>query len=182
MLQLKRLSFWRHHPRIHQSLLIQFRLRCFPCPILLGCVEHQLAIHLCLVRQHQLGHTSDFTHSDHVVRGLPFFLEPGSGPIVINLIQTEARCTWPCPLSYRQQRTDVMSYMPNSFSSEAVGVSSLMPRLWCQRSNGSWHGHCGGAATVRFLWSPRFATMEHSQKNTDLAHLATYPGWEVSGN
>ena len=34
---------------------------------------------------------------------------------------------------------------------------------------------------LRFLSSPRFATMEHSQAYTGLLHLATYPGWEVSG-
>ena len=34
---------------------------------------------------------------------------------------------------------------------------------------------------LEFLWSPRFATMEHNRASASLAHLATYHGWEVSG-
>ena len=68
---------------------------------------------------------SVFTHSDHVLRGLPFFLVPGSWKFVICLIQDVAHCTWPYHLSHWQWRTDVMSSMPSFSSSEAKGASSL---------------------------------------------------------
>ena len=68
---------------------------------------------------------SVFTHSDHVLRGLPFFLVPASWKFVIDLTQGVANCTWPYHLSHWQWRNDVMSSMPSFSSSEAKGASSV---------------------------------------------------------
>ena len=80
-------------------------------------------------RPHPL--TSVFTHSDHVFRGIPFFLVPGIRKFVIDLIQNMARCTWPFHLSRRQRGADVISLMPSFCSSEPEGISSLslMPQI-----------------------------------------------------
>ena len=46
------------------------------------------------------------------------------------------------------------------------------------------HGTVIATELMQFgaIWSPSFVTIEHSQANTGLAHLATYPRWEVSGD
>ena len=84
---------------------------------------------LTLARPHLA--ISVFTHSDHVLQGLPFFLVLGSGTFVIDLIQDVAHYTWPYHLSHHQRRTDVMSSMPSFSSTKADGVSSLslMPEI-----------------------------------------------------
>ena len=69
--------------------------------------------------------TSVFTHSDYVLRGLPFFLVPGIRKFVIDSKQDVACCTWPYHLSRWQQWTNVMSLMPSFSSSEAEGALSL---------------------------------------------------------
>ena len=111
------------HPSIHPS---RFRFRCCPCPVL--CRTPALHVSLSSesmpARPHLL--ISVFTHSDHVFPGLPFFLVPGIGKFVIDLIQDMTRFTWSCHLSRRQRRTDVISSMPNFCSSEAEGGSSLV--------------------------------------------------------
>ena len=76
--------------------------------------------------------TSVFTHSDHVLQGLPSFVLSGSGKFVIDLIQDVARCTWSYHhLGRRKGRTDVVSSMSTFRSREADGVSSLslMPEI-----------------------------------------------------
>ena len=75
--------------------------------------------------------TSVFIHSDHVLRGLPFFLVQGILKFGIDWIQDMVHCTWPYHLSRQQRGTDVMSLMSSFCSSEAEGVSSvsLMPQI-----------------------------------------------------
>ena len=90
--------------------------------------------------------TSVFTHSDRVSLGLPFFLVPGIGKFVIDLIQDMACCTWPYHLSRWWQRIDIISTMPSFCSREDEGVSLC---LWCRRSSGSWQGHCGRPSAVQ---------------------------------
>ena len=121
---------------------------------------------------------SVLTHSGHVLRGLPFFLVQGSGKFVIDLIQDVARCTWTYHLSRWHRRIDVMSSMSSFSSNEAVGVLSVS-----DSTDPMDHGTVIAAKLPQFgfLWSPRFATMEHSWLNAGLVHLALYPGWEVSG-
>ena len=55
--------------------------------------------------------------------------------------------------------------------------------LCCHRSNGLWHGHFGAATARVGPFGPQvlLPIMEHSRANAGLVHLATYPGWEVSG-
>ena len=91
-----------------------------------GYVGHRFSMYLSCASTPAMPHvlTSVFTHSDHVFRGLPFFLVPGIWKFVINLRQDVARCTGPCHLSRRQRRTDVMFSTSSFCSSEADGVSS----------------------------------------------------------
>ena len=90
---------------------------------------------------------------------------------VIDLIQAVACCTLPYHLSCWLGRTDVISSMPSFCSSEAEGVSStsLMPQIQLIMARSLQRSHS------------RFTTMEHSQVNAGLIHLATYTGWEVFG-
>ena len=90
---------------------------------------------------------------------------------VIDLIQAVACCTLPYHLSCWLGRTDVISSMPSFCSSEAEGVSStsLMPQIQLIMARSLQWNHS------------RFTTMEHSQVNAGLIHLATYTGWEVCG-
>ena len=65
-----------------------------------------------------------------------------------------------------------MSMMSSFCSREAEGVVSLSDAT-------DPTDHCKVIAAespqLGFLWSPRFATMEHSQANAGLVHLAMYP-------
>ena len=90
-------------------------------------------------RPHKL--TSVFTHSGHVFRGLPFFLEPGSGKFVIDLIRNMARCTWSYHLSHQQRRTDIMSLMQSFCSIEAesgIGLHLLNDDMSVNKCNPIW--------------------------------------------
>ena len=76
-----------------------------------------------------------------------------SGKVFIDLIQDVARCTWIYHLSHRQRRTVVLSSM---LFSAVVKLRVFRLCLWCHRSNGSWHSHCGGAAAFRVPLVPTF--------------------------
>ena len=135
-----------------------------------GHVEHRLSTHLLSSgsmpgRPHSL--TSVFTHSDYVFQGLPFFLVPEIWKFVIDFIMDVAYCPWPYNLSRWQQRTSVMSLMSCFCSSEAEGVSSVF-----DATNPMDYDTVIVAQPPQlgFLWSPRFATMEHSRANAGLVH------------
>ena len=66
------------------------------------------------------------------------------------LIQDVACCTWPYHLSHRQRRTN-QCLLP-----VVVKLRVFLLCLWCHRSNGSWHGHCGRAAAVQGYLVPTF--------------------------
>ena len=163
----------------HMNISI-FRLRCCPCPILWGW-QHQAmsntgSLYLCLVYQHQLGHTC-WHQSSHI-------------QTMSNQAFLSRQCreweslwgmwyrTWPYHLSRRQRRTDVISSISSLYSSEAEGVSSVF-----DVTDPMDHGTVILAEQLRFrfIWSPLFTTMEHSRANAGLVHLATYPRCEVSG-
>ena len=105
-----------------------FRLGCCLCPIQLGLAAPGYAEHW-------------LSHSDHVFRGLPFPLGPGSRRSVTDLIQDVACCcTCPYHLSRPLRRTAaVISLMPSFWSSETEDVSRSRG-LWCHKSSGSWCG------------------------------------------
>ena len=117
-----------HDHSIHPSIHIHSRLRC--CVPFNGVGSTRLcrtpALQASLsdgskpARPHLS--TSVFTHSDHVLSGLPFFLMLGSRKFVIDLTQDVTCCTWPYGLSRQQQRSDVKSLMPSFSSREAEGV------------------------------------------------------------
>ena len=122
------------HPSIPSINHIHFRLRCCPCPILWGW-QHQArcqtpAVHASLsagsttARPHSL--TSVFTHSDHVLWGLPFFLVPGIWKFVIDLIQDVAHCTWPYNLSRQQWRPS-----GNKYHLRQCWPRFQSPYIWC---------------------------------------------------
>ena len=171
---------WSQHKlfvmRIHPSTYIHVPFNgvssIMLCPTL--ALQASLSSGSTLARPHLS--TYGVTHSDNVLRGLPFFLLPGSGNFVKYLIDGMDRFTLPYHLSHRQQRTNVMSLMPSFSSSEAEGVLSLslMPQIqwvmtrplhWRHRSLGSFGPH------VSLPWS---------WANAGLVHFATYSGWEVS--
>ena len=66
------------------------------------------------------------------------------------------------------------SSMPSFCNSEAEGVSS---RAVFDATDPADHGTVTAAEPLRFrvIWSPRFATVEHSQVNAGLVHIAAYP-------
>ena len=135
------------HPSIHSS---PFKIKVLSVSHSMGVGSIRLcrtpALHASLSSgsmpawPHSLA--SVFTHSDHVFRGLPFFLVPRYRGVKISshtwnlknllvLIQDVAHCTWPYHLSCRQLRTDVISLMPSfcSSESECVLILSLMPQI-----------------------------------------------------
>ena len=157
--------------RIHPSTYIRVPFNgvssIMLCPTL--ALQASLSSGSMLARPHLSTH--GVTHSDNVLRGLSFFLLPGSGNFVKYLIDGMDRFTWPYHLSHRQQRTNVMSSMPSFSSSEAEGVLSLylMPQIqwvmtrslhWRHRSLGSFGPH------VSLPWSiaeqtPAWYTLRH---------------------
>ena len=116
-----------------------------------GYVEHRLSMHLCLVGQRQLGHTH-WHQSPHIQtmfsETFTFFLVPGMGKFVIDLIQM-----WPVVHGHTIWVVDSKRSMwyPWCQVSVVVKLRVFHLCLWCHRSNGSWHGHCGGAAAVQGL-------------------------------
>ena len=112
--------------------------------------------------------TSVFIHSDHVFRGLPFFLVPGILKFGIDWIQDMSHCTWPYHLSHQQRETDVMSLMWSFCCSEAEGVSSVFDAT-DPTDNGTVIA--AELPELVFLWSPCFATMDHSRANAGHIHL-----------
>ena len=130
-----------------------------------GYLEQRPSMHLCLVGQRQLGHTY-WHQSSHIqtMSSEAFFLVPRIWKFVIGLIQDMAHCTWPYHVSRWQQRTDVISLMPSFCSSQAEGVLSLV----FDAADPTDHGTVIAAKPLHFrvIWSPRFATMEHSRVNT----------------
>ena len=107
--------------------------------------------------------TSIFTHLDHVLRGLSFFLVLGIWKCVIYLIQDVANCTWPDHFSPWQWRTEVMSSMSSFCSNEAEYVSSLslMPQIqWIMAQSLQWSCCSSGSSGVHIPlpWSTAEAT------------------------
>ena len=116
-------------------------------------------------RSHLL--TSIFTHSDHVFWGLLF--SAGNTKVCDRFDTGHRPLCGPYHVSRWQWRTDVISLMPSFCSSQAEGVLSLV----FDAADPTDHGTVIAVKLLHFrvIWSPRFATMEHSRANTGLVHL-----------
>ena len=107
-----------------------FRFRCCPCPILLGWQHNALSdtsspsISVLWANTNQATLVDISLYTFRVFLGLPCFLKLGIVKFVIDLIHDSAHLTWPYHLIRRQQRTDVISFMPSFWRSEAEDTPS----------------------------------------------------------
>ena len=130
------------HSQISTVLLFKFRHPSISI-LSLGFVSQSMGL-AAPGRPHSL--TSIITYSSHVFLCLSRFLVPGSAYLWRDLIQDVRGTPY---MSIPSKLMAVKDCLRDIQDCQVNGVRKLRVfrlGLWCQRSSGSWHGHCGGAS------------------------------------